>query len=729
MPKAPANHAHTAANAQPRRLRRWLWWVGGVLLLLLGLVAIGLNMLDPWLRRTLQEQVARKTNGQYELRIGALRTNLRQGSLTLRNVWVRPAGWPNHQPKAGQPAPWLLLTVDHARVGGVSLGALLKGELVAVDTVLIETVRARVLGTPTNPGGSQPLHEQLPKRVPGIRIGLFTLRDVRVASGQRGQERTQLRQGNLVAQDILISRGGASDTTRLGYAAAFELTANGMAIKAPGHYVRLGAARFSSRQRELQLDSLRVVPVADKQAKPGSTQANLWLPKVRLSGLQPKLLPRRVLQAGTLRLVAMRLHLAAPATPPPPLHKMLAPYLRRVQLGHVHLGQSRLRITRVSMQPEVRDLNIVGTNIRIDSVAAQDAQRVLYARNWQVRTGRAQLRLDAPYYRLSTEHLGLSTRERQLRITGLLVQPTMEPDAMARRKGHQASHLTFRLPELRVRGFDFGALARHKAVLMQELELRNPRMHIISNSKYPINPNLSVVTPENVGKLPFRLDVRTLRVRSFDMRFTFTGKRALRPGHFTITRLSGVGTNISNDPKRMRASSPAVLQATAYLGGKCRMQAKAWLPLLDANGTHRVEGTFAPAAFALLNPVTEPTRFARFERGQLHSLRAKLLVNRREVTGTMWAHYSNLKVDLLSRRGGGPDRQKLLTKVVSKASNVLVVRDDNPRGKGKPLEPGKIRSDRNLHYGVFSVWLQGLNSGLLNSVGVPSKMAEEISEM
>lgn len=686
-------------------------------------------MLDPWLRRTLQEQVARKTHGQYELRIGALRTSLRQGSLTLRNVWVRPAGWPKHKQPASQPAPWLLLTVDYVRVGGVSLGALLKGELVAVDTVLIETVRARVLGTPAKPGGNQSLHEQLPKRIPGIRIGHFALRDVRVASGQRGQERTQLRQGNLVAQDILISRGGASDSTRLGYASAFEMNAIRLEAQVPGHHVRLGAARFSSRSRQLQLDSLRVVPVADKQAKPGSTKADLWLPQVRLSGLQPKLLPRRVLQADSLRVVAMRLHVAAPATPPPPLHKMLAPYLQRVQVQHVHLGQGQLRVTRVSMLPEVRDLNIVGTNIRIDSLAAQDARRVLYARNWQVRTGPAQLRLDGPYYRMRTEHLGLSTRGQQLRITGLLVQPTMGPEALARSKGHQASHVTFRLPELRVTGLDFGALERRKAVLMQEIELCNPRMHIISNSKHPINPNPSVVTPENVGKLPFRLDVRTLRVRNFDMRFTFTGKRALRPGHFTITRLNGVGTNISNNPKRMRAGHPAMLQATAYLGGRCRMQAKAWVPLLDANGTHRLEGTFGPTPFALLNPVTEPTRFARFERGQLHGLRATLLVNRREVTGAMWARYSNLKVDLLSRRGGGADRQKLLTKVVSKVSNVLVVRDDNPRSKGRPLEPGKIRSDRNLHYGVFSVWLQGMNSGLLNSVGVPSKMAEEISEL
>ncbi|KUG08371.1 hypothetical protein [Solirubrum puertoriconensis] len=728
MPNVPTTQPEVAASAPPRRPRRWLWWVGGAVLLLVGLAALGLRLLDPWLQRTLQEQVARKTNGQYELRIGALRTSLRQGSLTLRNVWVRPAGWPKHKQAAGQPALWLLLTVDHVRVGGVSLGALLKGELVAVDTVLIETVRAQVLSTPTNPAGTKPLHEQLPKRIPGIRIGHFALRDVRAASGLQGQ-RSQLRQGNLVAQDILISRGGASDSTRLGYASAFEMNATGLEAQVPGHHVRLGAARFSSRSRQLQLDSLRVVPVADKQAKPGSTKADLWLPQVRLSGLQPRLLPRRVLQADSLRVVAMRLQLAAPATPPPPLHKMLAPYLQRVQVGHVHLGQGQLRVTRVSMMPEVRDLNIVGTNIRIDSIAAKDAQRVLYARDWQVRTGPTQLRIDAPYYRVRTEHLGLSTRGRQLRITGLLIQPNMGPEALARGKGHQASHVTFRLPELRVTGLDFGALERRKAVLMRELELRNPRLHIISNSKHPINPNLSVVTPENVGKLPFRLDVRTLRVRNFDMRFTFTGKRALRPGHFTITRLNGVGTNISNDPKRMSAARPAVLQATAYLGGKCRLQAKAWVPLLDANGTHRVEGTFGPTPFALLNPVTEPTRFARFERGQLHGLRATLLVNRREVTGTVWARYSNLKVDLLSRRGGGPDRQKLLTKVVSKASNVLVVRDDNPRSKGKPLEPGKIRSDRNLHYGVFSVWLQGMNSGLLNSVGVPSKMAEEISEL
>ncbi|HEU4323764.1 MAG TPA: hypothetical protein VFS21_11500, partial [Roseiflexaceae bacterium] len=186
---------------------------------------------------------------------------------------------------------------------------------------------------------------------------------------------------------------------------------------------------------------------------------------------------------------------------------------------------------------------------------------------------------------------------------------------------------------------------------------------------------------------------------------------------------------ITNDPRRMSAARPAVLRATAYLQGRCRLQATAWLPLLDRRGTHRVEGTFSRAPFAILNSITEPSRFVRFERGQSEQLRVRLLVNREGVRGTMWARYSDLKVDILSNKGGGPDRQTLPTKAGSKVVNALLIRNNNPRREGEALKLGTIRSDRDLRASVFLIWLQGLNSGLLNSMGVPGKLAEELSEL
>ncbi|MCC3160600.1 hypothetical protein LJ737_25405 [Hymenobacter sp. 15J16-1T3B] len=719
----------SAAPPPTRRRLRWLWWLLGVLVLLVGLGVVGARLLDPWLKRKLERTVAERSGGRYELRIGALHTSLRQRALTLRRVWLRPGGWP--RPRAvppGTEAPWVLLTVDEIRVAGIGLGALLKGEVVNVDTLLVRAVRARVLRTPERGGTRKPLHEQLPQRIPGVRLAHLLVDDVRVVSGLHGHERTQLRHGRLAATDVLISRGAAEDSSRLSYAASVKLRVEGLEAQVPGHHLRLGAARFNSARGRLRLDSLRVLPVADGQLPRGATRVALWLPRLTLSGLRPRQLARRVLQADSLLVPGPRLTLGVPAQAPPPLHVALAPYLRRVQLRHLRISRAQLRLTQLELAPHLADVNLTGTDIRVDSAGFRDRQRVLYARNWRGSSGPGRVTVDAPYYHISWGELRLDTRARSLQLARGLIRPTMSQDALSRSKGRQATHLTLQIPQLRVSGLDYWGLL-HQAVRAQTVTAPGLRLGIIGNAHYPLGNKLAVVTPENVRKLPFRLDVRTLRVQDLAIRFKFTGELARRPGYFAITRLTGTATNLTNDPQRMSAAHPAVIQATAYLQDRGRFSATAWVPLLDPQGRHRLVGHFGPAPFAMLNSITVPTRSARFERGQVQDIRVQLQVDQQGVSGRMWARYSDLKVDLLSTSGGGRDKQKLSTKILSKAANVLVIRDDNPRRKGAELKDALVRSDRDRRYSVFTIWMQGVVSGLLHSIGVPGKMAEELSEM
>ena len=727
MSDSPASATRTSAPT-PARRSRWLWWLLGIVLLLGGLGLVALRLLDPWLKRRLEQAVVEKSQGRYELRIGALRTNLRQRSLTLRRVWLRPGGWPGKQRvPADKTVPWLLLTVDEVRVAGIGLGALLRGEVMNVDTLLVRTVRARVLSTPEHGGTSKPLHEQLPARIPGLRLAHLLVNDVRVSSGQHGRVRTQLRHGNLVATDLLISRGGAQDSGRLSYAAALELKVQGLDLHVPGHQLRLGAARFSSRARLLRVDSLRVWPVADGQLPRAASHVTLWLPQLRLTGLDTRLLPRRILRADSLWLPGPRLTFGIPAQTPPPLHVALAPYLRRITLRHLSVSRAGLQLTQVQRAPRFVDINLRGDDIRVDSAGFLDRQRVLYARDWRGSCGPGRLSIDAPYYHLSWAALRVGTRARTLRVERGLISPTMSQDALSRRKGHQATHLTLTMPTVSVSGLDYWALL-HKAVRAQTVTAPNMDLRIIGNAHYPLGNELAKVTPENVRRLPFRLDVRQLRVRNLNIRFKFTGELAKRPGYFAITRLTGTASNLTNDPRRMSAARPAVIQATAYLQDRCRFTATARVPLLDPLGRHQVVGHFGPAPFSIVNSITVPTRSARFTKGQLEDIRVQLYVTRQGVTGRMLARYSGLQVDILSTRGGGRDKQTFLTKVASKAANVLVIRDSNPR-KGGKLKEGKVRSDRDRRYSVFTIWMQGVVSGLLHSVGVPAKLAEEISEM
>jgi hypothetical protein len=263
--------------------------------------------------------------------------------------------------------------------------------------------------------------------------------------------------------------------------------------------------------------------------------------------------------------------------------------------------------------------------------------------------------------------------------------------------------------------------------LVRQIEVSHSRINVAGDGRFPLNPAHSVVTPDAIGRLPFRVDVRRLLITDCTMYFRYLAPGSGRVGTMSLDRMQGTLTNFTNDPRRMSAAQPAVVHASGWMQNQCRVKASFWLSLLDRRGTHRMEGTFGPAPIAMLNSMTEPCRLVGFKQGQLQGASVRMQADRGRISGVMQARYKDLQVTFLAKKGGD-DRKSLFSKVKSKVVNAVVIRDENPRRRGV-MAPGIIQSRRDLRLSVFSLWRQGLVCGMLNSIGIPEKMAQTFSEM
>jgi hypothetical protein len=178
----------------------------------------------------------------------------------------------------------------------------------------------------------------------------------------------------------------------------------------------------------------------------------------------------------------------------------------------------------------------------------------------------------------------------------------------------------------------------------------------------------------------------------------------------------------------MTPATPLTGQATTYLQDQCRLDAQVSMYLLDPKGRHRIWGHFGPGEFSIINPMTVPTRLVAFKSGTVQRIRFDMRADRRGIRGTMCTEYTNLQMSLL---GYKEDDQKIkktfFKRVLSKAANVIVIRDQNPRKRGKLVE-GRTISTREPRFSVFTLWRQGIVSGLFDNVGVPQKLAQKLSE-
>ncbi|UOG73586.1 DUF748 domain-containing protein [Hymenobacter tibetensis] len=715
----PAVHDVSTTPRPKRWLRVGLWLLAGVLLVL----CVALALLDPWLRYTLEKQMATASQGRYRLVIDELRTHLWSRTVVLRGVHVRSE---KDAAATGAPAKLPDLTLDLAelRIAGIGLGAAVRRQVVPIQSIVLETPQLQLGILPNSPSdsASKPLHQQLPLGLPGVRVGYVAVRHMKARYGTVLQTQVQVQQVTLTASDLDLSAAGAADTTRLAYAASVKAEVRSLLARLPGHVGRLQHGTFSSMRQQLTLDSVRVVPLQSiSNQRSRAARVDAVLPQLRLNGLRAAGLPRGRFQADELRLAGLRLLATAPSVAPPPLHELLAPYLPNFSLGKLHLTQAQVQIMGVEQAPAVRDINVTALHVQL----RPDTQgQLYYASAWMLRTGPGRLRLDVPYYRVTFRALQADTRRRIFVLSHLALGPTMSVAALARSKGHQSVHARIRIPQVQASGFDWEALLDKGSLLAQHVEVRNARVLTESDGRFPINPNQSVATPDAIGRLPFPVDVRRLRIADLGLRMSYRSPRSAQPGVLAMQQLTGTLLNISNDPRRMHAAQPMTGQLTGRIQKVCKAQVTLRANLLDPQGKHTLTGTLGPTPLAVLNPMITPTRGLRLRSGQIEQIRFQMQLDRQQAQGTMWASYHDLKLELLN----GKNRPGVLHRLETSVVNGVFLRDNNPRKPGEELKSGAMRSARELRFSAFTLWRQGIVSGMLNSAGVPAVLAKKISE-
>jgi len=154
--------------------------------------------------------------------------------------------------------------------------------------------------------------------------------------------------------------------------------------------------------------------------------------------------------------------------------------------------------------------------------------------------------------------------------------------------------------------------------------------------------------PEELLNLPVLVDSRRLDLINGNLYSGYRSPLTPIPGTLSINRFNGTFHNLSNAPQRQTPAAPLTGKAHTYLQNRCRLDAQVSMYLLDPLGHHRVWGSFGPGPFSMLNSMTVPTRLVEFKKGDVQRLRFDMQLDRQQATGTMWAEYSGLQLELLA---------------------------------------------------------------------------------
>ncbi|WP_046242967.1 AsmA family protein [Hymenobacter terrenus] len=652
----------------------------------------------------------------HQVALGSVRLSTEDQQLQLDSVRILPAG--PRQPQQVR----VDLALQRLRLSGLNAAALQRHQFRA-DSLLIQRPRLTLtLSARASPNKPSPATAYLRR----LDLAHFAMHNgyLRVAGTA---EAPVIRSIDVAATAIHFASGSVTDTRRVFFANAWEVALGQSQATVAAHALTLGSMHLSTRAGRVALRSVRIRPPGPGQGKAGAVRVDLIMPGLVLTGLDAAALQhQRHFRAKSLVVAGPRLNFKPPTQPPPPVWKLLAKFLRRFDLAQFRVQHAGLQVGGLRHSPEMQDLNLTAQGIRIDSLAALEPRRLAYARAWQASSGLVTAPFDPPYYRAAGQRMRLDTEAHSFVLEDITLKAKYSAMGMNLHKRYQAPAINLSMTSLAASGLDYAALFRGTGFRMARLMALNPVLRIASDGRGPINPNLSKITPETMISLRAIIDVRRFDIRNGNLYSWYRSPLTPIPGTMNINRFNGSFFNLSNDPKRQTPATPLTGRATTYLQNRCQLDAQLSMYLLDPQGRHRVWGAFGPSSLTIINSMTEPTRLVKFKSGDVRRLRFELQADRKRVTGTMWTEYSGLQMTLLSYKEEAVQKT-LFSRLKSKAANVIVIRDENPRKSGE-LVAGEMTSTREPRFSVFTLWRQGIVSGLFNNVGIPQKLAQKLSE-
>ncbi|MDB5233600.1 MAG: hypothetical protein JWR44_593, partial [Hymenobacter sp.] len=527
---------------------------------------------------------------------------------------------------------------------------------------------------------------------------------------------------NVAATALHYDADATANPQSVLFAKAWDVALARAKATVAAHAISLGSLHLSTNAGTFDLRTLRIRQPGPGQGKPGAVRVDLTLPSLAVRGFDAaQLQHQRHFQASAVVLDGGRLNFTPPKQSPPPIWKLVSKVMQRADIALVQVLHADAEVGGLRHSPEVHNLNLTGRGIRIDSLNAANPRSIAYGRVWQANSDLISLPFDPPYYRATIQHSRLDTDAKSFRMENLALTPKYSAVGMNLHKGYQVPSMSIKVPALTVSGLEFAGLVRQADVRAARIAVQSPVVRINSDGRGPINPNLSKISPEEMRKLPMTVDVRRLDIINGNLYSRYRSPLTPIPGTMSINRFNGSFYNLSNDPKRQTPATPLTGKAYTYLQNQCRLDAQVSMYLLDPLGQHRVWGAFGPGPFSMLNSMTVPTRLVQFKKGNVQRLRFDMQASRKGTTGTMRAEYTGLQLQLLGYKEEEV-KKPLLKRIVSKAANVIVIRDQNPRKRGE-LVTGQMTSTREPRFSVFTLWRQGIVSGLFDNVGVPQKLA------
>lgn len=406
---------------------------------------------------------------------------------------------------------------------------------------------------------------------------------------------------------------------------------------------------------------------------------------------------------------------------PKSLYQSISQVFKEVRVNEIILKDVDFtfenRTNAKAKKTEIKNLNITGADLLIDSLSETDRSRFFHTRKIDLGLKSYRIATSDSLYYINFKNLAFSTSNRQLTLDNINLTPRYSKAAYYRKVGFAKDYFNLNFDSISVNSIDLNRFTRDQKLFSGKISIPKGKISVYNNRAYKRNmADKSDKFPHRqLQKLALELKIDTLDIGNVDITYAEFNPKSKQTGSITFNNTSGRFLNVTNDAATLKKNRfmQADLYTTLWNSGKLAVHFN--FNLTSPRSAFSYSGSLKNMNGLALNNITKPLGLIEIKSATINNMSFKVTANNKVARGTMRFNYDNLAVNILQKddESGALKKQGL----VSTVANVFVIQEDNPNRKGE-FTPGTIYYARSYYESFFSFLWRSLFSGVKESVGV-----------